>query len=291
MRSLLLTLSRYGILGPFSLGCIFVLSSLLLTGAISIPLAIVGYAISYASYMLDHVSDANRFADDLQSARVGTVARSRMSHILALMAFVAAVAITLAVAGPAALAMLLLFPFAVAMHGTSLFGVLTREAFGYRRIKDIPYAKAFHTAFILALIVPFSAVFLGVRAPLLTSWVFAFFYLRCFSNTIACDYKDLERDRAEGVRTIPMALGITPTAFVLLGVDAISIGLVATGISTGIWPLWSVVLGVGVCMSSIGLVHLIRTWKDHEFVCSVVLDSEFTMSLLMAMLLLGLAGT
>lgn len=290
MRSLLLTLSRYGILGPFSLGCIFVLSFLLLTGAISIPLAIVGYAISYASYMLDHVSDANRFSESLQSARVGTVARSRASHVLALLAFVAAVAITPVVAGGAALAMLLLFPFAVAMHGTPLFGVLTRGALGYRRIKDIPYAKAFHTAFILALIVPFSAVFLGVGEPLLVLSVFAFFYLRCFSNTVACDYKDLERDKAEGVRTIPMALGITPTAFVLLAVDVLSIGVVVAGIATGAWPLWTAVLAIGVCMSSIGLIYLVRTWRDHEFVCSVVLDSEFTVSLVMALLFLGLSG-
>lgn len=290
MRHLLLTLSRYGILGPFSLGCIFVLSSMLLTGAISVPLAVVGYAISYASYMLDHVSDAHRFSESLQSARIETVAKSRTSHMLALVAFVVAVIVTLVVAGGAALALLLLFPFAVAMHGTSLFGKLTRGAFRYQRVKDIPYAKAFHTAFILALIVPFAAVFLRVGEPLLIVGVFAFYYLRCFSNTVACDYKDLERDKAEGVRTIPMALGIVPSACVLLLVDAISIALVAAGIAAGILPVWTVTLAASVLISSLGLIHMVRTWRDHEFVSSVVLDSEFTLSLILALVFLAVAA-
>lgn len=285
MRSTLLTLSRYGILGPFSLGCIFVLSALLLTGKISAPLAAVGYAISYASYMLDHVSDAKRFSESLQSARVGTVAKSRSSHILALLAFVVAVVVTVWAAGWFALAMLLLFPFAVAMHGTSLFGKLTGGVLGYQRIKDIPYAKAFHTALILGLIVPFSAVFLGIEGAMPVLVAFAFFYMRCFSNTVACDYKDLERDRVEGVKTIPMALGIRQSATLLLAVDAASIGLVAWATLSGLWPEWTAVLVVGVLMSSAALVRMISTWDDHEFLSSVVLDSEFTVQLLLALIL------
>ena len=283
MRRALLTLSRYGILGPFSLGCIFVLSSLLLTGTVSLSLAIVGYSISYASYMLDHISDAKRFSESLQSARVGTVAKSRISHILALVAFFAAVAVTLWSAGLAALGMLLLFPFAVAMHGTSLFGKLTRGVFGYQRIKDIPYAKAFHTALILALIVPFSAIFLHAEQAAPAVMAFAFFYMRCFSNTVACDYKDLERDKAEGVRTLPMALGIGGSAAILLAVDAASIGLVAYAITIGLWPDWAIVLVAGVLVSSAALIRMVRTWRDHEFLSSVVLDSEFTLQLILAL--------
>jgi 4-hydroxybenzoate polyprenyltransferase len=288
MRSALLTLSRYGILGPFSLGCIFVLSALLLTGRISSPLALVGYAISYASYMLDHVSDAKRFSDSLQSARVGTVAKSRTSHILALAAFVVAVAVTLGTAGVAALGMLLLFPFAVAMHGTSLFGKLTGGVFGYQRIKDIPYAKAFHTALILGLIVPFSAIFLGMTTATPVLVAFFFFYMRCFSNTVACDYKDLERDRVEGVKTLPMALGIRGSAALLLTVDAASIGLVVWAIVCGLWPAWAALLVIGVLMSSIALIRMVSTWQDHEFLSSVVLDSEFTVQLLLTLVVLSL---
>lgn len=289
MRRALLVLSRHGLVGPVALGCIFSHSSMLLTGTISIPLTVIGICICYASYMLDHVSDANRFAGSLQSARVSTVASNRTSQILALLAFVAAVALTWVTADGRALAMLLVFPLAVAMHGTPLLGALTRGSLGYRRIKDIPYAKAFHTAFILALIVPFSALFLRVHQPALTLQFFIFVYLRCFSNTVACDYKDLERDQAEGVRTIPMALGIRPSAGLLLTVDALSAALVVAGIVWGGWPGWTVALAIGVFISSAALIQLVRTWRDHEFLSSVVLDGEFALSLALALLVRGLS--
>jgi 4-hydroxybenzoate polyprenyltransferase len=136
----------------------------------------------------------------------------------------------------------------------------------------------------LALIVPFCALFLGAHEPGRTAILFAYFYLRCFSNTVACDYKDLERDRSEGVRTIPMALGIGRTTRMLLTVDAVSIVLVIGGITLGGWPMWTVALPLTVLRSSVALLRLTRTWRDHEFICSVVLDSEWMVSLLLASL-------
>lgn len=275
-------------MSPLGLGCVFVLSSVWLTGSASLRLSLVGFFICYSSYMLDHVADAERFSDTLSSARVTTLARSRVSHVLALLAFVAAALITWHTAGLAALAMLLVFPFGVAMHGTPLLGVLTRGALGYHRIKDIPYAKAFHTALILALIVPFCALFLGVQDPLLTLLVYAYFYLRCFSNTVACDFKDLERDRAECVRTIPIALGIPLTTRILLTVDAVSVAMIIVGLACGGWPGWTAALAVAACISSGALVYLARTGRDAEFVCNVVLDSEWTVALALASLFWGL---
>jgi 4-hydroxybenzoate polyprenyltransferase len=113
--------------------------------------------------------------------------------------------------------------------------------------------------------------------------------MRCFSNTIACDYKDLERDRVEGVRTIPMALGIGGSAGLLLAVDLASLGLVGWAIAAGLWPAWTIALGVGVLMSSFALVRMVTTWRDHEFLSSVVLDSEFTVQLILVLLLVSLA--
>lgn len=285
MRRALLQLSRYGLIGPLSLGCIFVLSSAWLTDAVSIPLALVGCCISYASYTLDQVADVDRFSDDLRSERVGAAGKSRISRASALLAFAVSVLVTAYAAGVAALAMLLVFPLAVAMHGTPLLGVLTRDALGYRRIKDVPYAKAFHTASILALIAPFCALFLDVHEPRLTALLFVWFFLRCFSNTVACDYKDLERDRAEGVQTIPMALGIARTTAMLLIVDFVCIALAIAGIGWGGWPPWTAALALAVLGSSVALVHLTCTWREHEFICNVVLDSEFALSLLFASLL------
>jgi 4-hydroxybenzoate polyprenyltransferase len=255
-----------------------------LTGRVSLPLALVGCCISYASYMLDHVADVGRFTDELRSARVRTVTKSRLSHVLAPAAFTLASLVTLHVAGLAALALLLGFPLAVALHGTPLLGVLTGGRLGVRRIKDIPFAKAFHTALVLGLIVPFSAFFLHVHAPALTAGLTLFEVLRNFSNTVACDFKDLERDHAEGVRTIPMALGIPATTRLLLAVDASSIALLIVGVTVGGWPTWMLALAVAVLGSSAGLVALARSRRDAEFLCTVVLDSEHAIALVLAAL-------
>jgi 4-hydroxybenzoate polyprenyltransferase len=114
--------------------------------------------------------------------------------------------------------------------------------------------------------------------------VYAYAYLRCFSNTVACDYKDVERDQAEGVRTIPIALGIPLTTCILLSIDGASVAMIIAGLAWGGWPGWTATLAISVCISSLALVHLARSGRDHEFVCNVVLDSEWTVALALASL-------
>jgi 4-hydroxybenzoate polyprenyltransferase len=119
--------------------------------------------------------------------------------------------------------------------------------------------------------------------------VYAYAYLRCFSNTVACDYKDVERDQAEGVRTIPIALGIPLTTRILLVVDGVSVAMIIAGIAWGGWPSWTAALAMSVCISSVALIQLARSGRDHEFVCNVVLDSEWTVALALASLFWGLS--
>lgn len=47
-------------------------------------------------------------------------------------------------------------------------------------------------------------------------WSFIFFYLKLFINTVLFDVRDIEGDRASGVRTIPAFLGRNKTRLLLL---------------------------------------------------------------------------
>ena len=82
--------------------------------------------------------------------------------------------------------------------------------------------------------------------------VFAYFFLRSFVDTEVPNVRDVEGDRAIGVKTLPVVVGVDRTKQVLLGIDLLSATTVFYAAMVGLLPLQFVVaLAVGIFYSMV----------------------------------------
>jgi 4-hydroxybenzoate polyprenyltransferase len=258
------------------------------TGRPSAALAAVTSLVFYASYLIDHLAEVDRFPGVLESTRSAALGRRRARHMVqGALAFAAALVVTGLRAGWGAAAALFLFPLAVALYGTPLLGRLTRGRL--RRLKDIPCFKAFYTATCWGAYPLFGHVFLGTQELAPTLWFCGFLMLRMFVNTVLCDFKDLERDQAEGVRTLPLALGLAPALAVLRWVNFASLILLCGATLAGALPAWTMALGLVVPYARALFRRVGQPGADVTFLCEVGADGEFSLWLPCAALGMTLA--
>ncbi|MDQ4001956.1 MAG: hypothetical protein M3283_13395 [Actinomycetota bacterium] len=112
------------------------LYALVSMGRLSLPLFMAVFLCVYASYMVDHLAEVDKFDEGLTSGRSRALRRKRSQILLAVVAFLSAVAMSGAFSGYAA-ALLLVFPASVAFYGTPLLGRLTGNQLGISRFKDM----------------------------------------------------------------------------------------------------------------------------------------------------------
>src|SRR5262249_39771670 len=111
----------------------------------------------------------------------------------------------------------------------------------------------------------------------------AWFAVIAFVCTVACDLKDLERDRASGTRTLPLRWGRARTLAYLRRVNALATAIVVLAVVTGAFPP----SGIGLAAVSLylrrALGRLDRPDADVERVCDVAIDG-FGLSLVPCLL-------
>jgi len=71
--------------------------------------------------------------------------------------------------------------------------------------------------------------------PAKIALVFAYIAVQLFVNTVLCDVRDVEGDRASGVRTLPMALGLGGTRSLLLVANSLLLPWLAICASRGLF--------------------------------------------------------
>lgn len=118
-----------------------------------------------------------------------------------------------------------LVPLGVIAIGYSIPWIPTRQ--GWRRLKDIPGLKIFLIALVWAVVtVTLPAWLVGVEPwSASASWAMLERAAFIFAITLPFDIRDLARDRAASIQTIPVLLGARATkaiALVVLGALAVS---------------------------------------------------------------------
>lgn len=237
------TAANFGLVMPLGAASAVSLVPLVTTGKVSLPLALAAFLCVYSSYLIDHLSDVGRLDAGLASSRTKTLARISLFRGLGLCAYLLSMWLTLSCAGIDAAMILLCFPLSVTLYATPLFGRLTRGLFGYRRFKDIPGFKSIYTAFFWGLLMVYAAVFVGGTNPHIVGFFFLYMLLSDVVNTVFCDYKDLERDRAEGVLTWVSMLGPTRTTRLLKQINIAAFGLLMLAVAAHWMPDWLLALG------------------------------------------------
>jgi 4-hydroxybenzoate polyprenyltransferase len=151
---------------------------------------------------------------------------------------------------------------------TIIFKVLTR---------NIPGFKSIYATFIWAYYGTFFAVFLySLNFNYLIIIIFLFMFLKLFANAIFFDVKDIEADKNEGLKTIPIILGKNRTMTFINIINVISLILLLIGIITGELPIYSIVLALfffyTYFYSNNGIKADIKTLLKYTYILA---DAEF----------------
>jgi 4-hydroxybenzoate polyprenyltransferase len=278
-------MARLGLVLPAGAASAVSVVALAGTGRISTALAAAVFLLVYASYLIDHLADVDRFDDEQASKRsLALGRRKRFFSVLGAAALAAAVTITGIASSPAAMLLLVSFPIAVILYGTPWFGSLTRGLFRYRRLKDIPGFKAFYTAFFWGLLMVYADRFVGGNQPSLVPFFFGYTFLSFLLNTVYCDFKDLERDRFDGVATLPLMLGIPNTLRLLHVVNAAALAWLIAFVAASWVPVWTTGLALVHGYVSAVLRHGAKVMARGGLPGDAAIDAEFALWLPCALL-------
>jgi 4-hydroxybenzoate polyprenyltransferase len=157
------------------------------------------------------------------------------------------------------------------------------KGFRYRRLKEIPVAKSLLVAVAWALPPALLPVYVAGTSPdLVTVAVILFFFSLVFINTVLFDIRDVEGDRATGVHTIPVCIGVTNTK-ILLTIVNIFLGIVV--VSALLFRIPSVFIGLII----IGMIYaqtyilLYQKVSTGNLKCDLIADGQFiVLGLMMA---------
>jgi 4-hydroxybenzoate polyprenyltransferase len=278
----------HGAILPLGGACAIAVYARAVTGRVSLPLCVTTFLFIYASYKIDHLAEVGQFDETVCSARSRALSHKTPQIAVAVAAFVLALGLALHFAGLACAALLALFPLAVALYGTPLLGRITSGRLSFERLKDVPHLKALYTSFFWGLLFVFASAFLGTPKDATLAFFFVWMWMRDFVNTAFCDCKDLERDRAEGVSTLMLRLGV-PRAMKLLGtINLLSILWLASFVVARLLPLWMLPLALLGIYTQVLLVRAVRLGADVNYLCEVAMDGEFILWLPCAALGLSL---
>lgn len=104
-------------------------------------------------------------------------------------------------------------------------------------------------------------------------FLFAFFTSSWFINTIIFDIKDIEGDRAEGVRTVPNTYGLQSTKLINLTLNVIISILVILLAFSGLIPIEGLIL---LLLSGYITVYICISEEDHGYwFYGIVVDGEY----------------
>ena len=281
-------LAHTGALTGLTAASTAITASVLLRAPLDPTLALVAFAVTASSYGIDRRVDRDR---DRHALRSATLARTRGLHTVGLAMFALAVVLAVAEAGPTAAAILLAIPLAVILYAVPWIDRVAPLP-GHpriRRIKDIPLIKAFYVAGWWVVLVPLAAVFAGraLDGGLLPAAACVFGLL--FVNAVACDLRDVAADRAAGVVTFPVLLGVARTVQALRVINATWLIGLGIGLITGALPCGAVALVIEGWIVDRCLVRVAEPGADLTFYGDVCFDAAIA-GLPLLFLIVALAG-
>jgi 4-hydroxybenzoate polyprenyltransferase len=147
--------------------------------------------------------------------------------------------------------------------------------FGFRRLKEVPLMKSLVVAFSWAVppaLLPVCHAGLPVGAATGIAGIFFFFLV--FINTVVFDIRDVDGDRASGVKTIPTIFGPHRTLIFLTAMNAtIGAALVLVGgLLPGFHPVLLLAVGIGYVQGYLLCFHrLIR----EKLLFELLADGQF----------------
>ncbi len=255
----------------FAAGAMVFISCILQGVAFSLIGASLGMLITYAIYNLNRKTDESEDAINHSHRYAFTKKYEKSLYVSGIGAYVLALVIS-AFYGISVFFISAIPLIAGLIYSTPLLPARCR----YRRLKEIPVVKSLLVTVAWALPPALLPVYVNGATPsIVTLAVILFFSSLVFINTVLFDIRDMDGDRALGIHTIPVLLGISRTKALLTLVNLI-FGLAALSllILSPISPIYIVLILAGMIYAQ-AYILLFHTVSTGNLRCDVIADGQF----------------
>ena len=247
-------------------------ASTVLLGVSATPLLLVmAYLFSYGAYMMNRSMEIDQDAVSHPERTALLGGRRRYLPMISGGCFLLGYAFALTVNYIFFVALLvpLAFSLAYSVGSKRLVGVI-----GVSKLKDKLLVKNLFVSLGWALI-PLMVGFYYLKFEQAILLMGIFIFLRLMVNTLIFDVRDIEGDRAAGIRTVPSVYGASATYNAMAAIDALALVYLAFAVYLGLLPSTASILGV-LPVYSLGYALLARRPKaDLGFICDVLVDGEY----------------
>lgn len=172
------------------------------------------FFVIYSVYSLNRVTDQEEDAVNMPERSALVQGNEKLLMILAVVSYIVAVFLGWLESPFAAFVLLVPIVSGIA-YSKDVLSII-----GIPRLKDIFFVKSF--------VVAFSWAACGALLPalylenLFKLWfIFPFFFIKMFINTVLFDVRDVEGDTLNGVNTVPVVIGVSGTRRLLLTVQSL----------------------------------------------------------------------
>ncbi len=224
------------------------------------------FFVIYSVYSLNKVTDREEDAINMPARYTFVHGNERFLLTLAIASYIAALLLGL-IESPFAAGILLVPFLSGIVYSTNSLSII-----GIPRLKDIFLVKSLIVAFSLAVCAAFlPALHLHSSAKLF--FIFPFFFSKVFINTVLFDVRDVEGDTLNGVKTIPVVIGIKRTRQMLLLIQSLLV--VWFVLFSDLFSKYYIILISSMVYGYLYIFHFCNT-NDHEGVSwDILLDGEW----------------
>jgi 4-hydroxybenzoate polyprenyltransferase len=174
---------------------------------INFNLLLASFLIAFSVYSLDKLSNLEEDSISLPK-RAQFISRHKKLFIYVTVASYAFAIVLACLKNIVALSVIL---------SPLLIGLLYSLKIANVRLKDIPILKNISISASWAIVGTFLPLAVSFEPDLIRIIIiFYFCFIKCFINTVIFDVRDIEGDSANGVRTIPVILGLKTTKILLI---------------------------------------------------------------------------
>ncbi|PXF57610.1 MAG: prenyltransferase [Candidatus Methanogaster sp.] len=224
------------------------------------------FLVIYGVYSLNKVTDRKEDAINMPVRSTFVSGNERFLLTLAIASYTAALLLGL-FESPFA-ASILLVPF---LSGV-IYSTNSLSIIGIPRLKDIFLVKSLIVAFSLAVCAAFlPAIHLHSSAKLY--FIFPFFFSKVFINTVLFDVRDVGGDSLNGVKTIPVVIGIKRTRQMLLLIQSLLV--VWFVLFSDLFSKYYVILITSMVYGYLYILYFCNTKHHSAMSWDILLDGEW----------------
>jgi len=256
-------------------GSLKVIFSGLLYNIFELNIAIITFLITFSIYGLNKLTDLNE--DVINTPERAKIIKKIESILKFFVAFSFILSLILGYLDNILMLPVLIFPlFLGTLYSVKLSNNLPR-------LKDITGVKNITIALswaVVSTLLP--ALYLSEKKTLLIIVIFNFFFLKSYINSVLFDVRDIEGDCINGVRTLPVFLGINKTKNLLLILNSINIFWVILSYFQGFFQEYLFILIFAIAYGYWYILHFCREGKKLGKSLDLLVDGEFIIIVFLA---------